>query len=46
MIAPGYPQPTNATRRKWFRSIFIFFAGCHPATSAAPAANAGWLTDG
>jgi hypothetical protein len=24
MIAPGYPQPTNATRKKWFRSIFIF----------------------
>jgi hypothetical protein len=36
MIAPGYPQPTNATREKWFRSIFHFLAGCHPATSAAP----------
>jgi hypothetical protein len=25
---------------------FDFLAGCHPATSAAPAANAGWLTHG
>ena len=35
VIAPGYPQPTNATRKKWFRCDLHFLAGCRPATSAA-----------
>ena len=39
MIAPGYPQPTNATRKKWFRSIFIFSRHLRCAE-----ANAEWLT--
>ena len=45
MIAPGYPQPTNATRKKWFRSIFIFSPDAIPPPPLREA-NAGWLTYG
>jgi len=45
MIAPGHPQPTNATRRKWFRSICIFSPDAIPPPPLREA-NAGWLTYG